>query len=63
MNIKIPWEAADGITLEVLKDARRTLKADLKRQAKVFKEDEIEDQIEIKKHIQALNIIIKYFTV
>lgn len=63
MNIKIPWEAADQITLEVLKDARKNLKADAKRPMRVFKKDEIEDQKEIKKHIDALNVVIKYFTV
>ena len=62
MNIKIPWEAADKITLEVLKDALRNLKADSKRPMLVFKENKADDQKEIKKHIDALTLIIKYFS-
>lgn len=58
---EISWEAADSIVVSVLKDIKQGLSADLKKQGKVFDTDPIEDARIIKEHIQAIDLILKYF--
>ncbi len=58
---ELDWQAADSITVSVLKDMKRNLVFDLRRKGRVFENDPIEDAKIIKEHIQAVNLILKYF--
>ena len=63
MNRKceISWEAADEITVSVLKDLKRNLTFDLKNKGRIFETDPKKDEAIIKEHIQAIRLILKYF--
>lgn len=63
MNRKceISFEAADEITVSVLKDMRRSLIFDLKTKGRIFVTDPVKDAEIIRQHIKAIDLILKYF--
>lgn len=63
MNRKceISFEAADEITVSVLKDMRRSLIFDLKTKGGIFVTDSVKDAEIIRQHIKAIDLILKYF--
>lgn len=63
LKIDLSWEAVDGIVISALKDARRNLIKDKKSLGRIFYDDVNEDDAEVQKHIDALTVVIKYFSV
>lgn len=58
---ELEWDAADSIAISVLKDMKRGLVFDLRRKGRVFENDPVEDEKIIKQHIEAINLILKFF--
>lgn len=60
--IRLPYEMADKITVDVLLEIMEDFKKDLKGDnPMIFVKDPIKDKKEIQKHINACKLIIKYF--
>lgn len=60
--IRLPYEMADKITVDVLLEIMEDFKKDLKGDnPMIFVKDPVKDKKEIQKHINACKLIIKYF--
>ena len=61
-TIKLNWEMVDEIVVKQLRDSMESLKADLGAGKSVFVWGDSEaDDIEIQKHIDAFELIIKWY--
>jgi hypothetical protein len=63
ISVELDWETVDNIVVEQLLSTRDSLKNDLGRGAWVFVwgDQEAED-VEIQKHIDALELILKWYS-
>jgi hypothetical protein len=64
LEVELTWEMVDRITVDQLRNARNSLMHDLERPVPgVFVMDPAVDKKLIQDHIDALNLVISYFSV
>jgi hypothetical protein len=62
MKIELNWEMVDEIVISQLRDTRDSLKSDLGQGSHVFVWGDTEaDDIEIQKHIDATELLLKWY--
>lgn len=63
ISVELDWEAVDGIVVSQLRETWQALKNDLGANAHVFVwGDQEADDAEIQKHIDALELILKWYS-
>lgn len=63
INVELDWETVDSIVVGQLRDTWESLKADLGAGNHVFAwGDPEQDDAEIQKHIDALELILKWYS-
>jgi hypothetical protein len=62
ISVELDWDTVDGIVVDQLCDSWKSLKADLGSGKHVFVYGDSEaDDIEIQKHIDAFELILKWY--
>jgi hypothetical protein len=67
VTVELDWDTVDGIVVSQLQDSRKGLISDLEQRKKkgskggIFSTDRKKDIILIKEHIDAFEMVIKYF--
>jgi len=62
-TVELDWETVDNIVVEQLRSTWETLKEDLGKGRNIFVWGDIEaDDAEIQKHIDAVEIMLKWYT-
>ena len=63
ISVELDWETVDHIVVSQLRDTWESLKQDLGAGANIFVwGDQEADDIEIQKHIDALEVVLKWYT-
>lgn len=63
ISVELDWEAVDGIVVNQLRETWQALKNDLGANAHIFVwGDQEADDAEIQKHIDALELILKWYS-
>ena len=63
ISVELDWEAVDGIVVSQLRETWQALKNDLGANAHIFVwGDQEADDVEIQKHIDALELMLKWYS-
>ena len=66
VTVELDWDTVDGIVKQELRSLRENLKEDLQKRKKgtgiaIFEVDKTTDIALIKEHIEAFNLILRYY--
>ena len=63
ISVELDWEAVDGIVVSQLRETWQAFKNDLGANAHIFVwGDQEADDVEIQKHIDALELMLKWYS-
>ena len=63
ISVELEWETVDSIVVSQLRSTWETLKDDLGKRRHIFVWDDQEaDDVEIQKHIDALELMLKWYS-
>lgn len=63
ISVELDWEAVDSVVVQQLRSTREGLKADLGANTNIFVwGDQEADDVEIQKHIDALELLLKWYS-
>jgi hypothetical protein len=60
-KIELNWEMVDEIVVGMLRSTRESWKRDMEKPSHVFVHDPEEDCVEIQKHIDAVETLLKWY--
>ena len=62
-TMEVEWDQVESLIKTELRETRRSLKRSRGNNVRVFSRDALEDAAIIQSHIDALSLIIKYYSV